>query len=69
MGVKRGRGNNGNMQREKSKCRTTTETTGQAIERQCIVKVTADMRCPKSESHREVSDVSVVAQCGMQLLI
>lgn len=29
----------------------TTETTVQALERQCIAKVTADMRCPKSQSH------------------
>lgn len=27
-----------------------TETTVQALERQCIVKVTADMRRPKSQS-------------------
>lgn len=28
-----------------------SETRVQALERQCIVKVTADMRCPKSQSH------------------
>ena len=37
--------------REKDKMQNITWATVQALERQCIVKVTAYMRHPKSQSH------------------
>lgn len=37
--------------RKKAKCKNTTEATMQALVKRCIVKVTADMRRPKSQSH------------------
>lgn len=39
------------MAEKEDKMQNITETIVQALERQCIVKVTADMRCPKSQSH------------------
>lgn len=46
-----------------------TENTEQAAGRRCIGEVTADLRCPKSKSHWNVSKVSLMLAFGNLLLI